>query len=127
MPRFVLLFHECPPESSVPSHWDLMLERHGVLMTWRLAELPPAWSRVEQPNPLPKETEAPPVRLPDHRLAYLDYEGPLSGNRGEVCRYDGGTYDVLKESGEQLVVNFAGEWVKGRFALPTGPPPLAPA
>jgi hypothetical protein len=127
MPRFVLLHHECPPESSVPSHWDLMLERHGVLMTWRLAELPPAWSRVEQPISPPESKLTPPVRLADHRLAYLDYEGPISGGRGQVCRYDGGTYEVLRESGEQLVVNFAGEWVKGCFALPIGPPPLPPA
>ena len=37
--------------------------------------------------------------LPDHRLAYLDYEGPISGDRGSVTRWDRGTYDVEHQSG----------------------------
>jgi hypothetical protein len=31
-------------------------------------------------------------RLADHRLDYLKYEGPVSGDRGEVRRLDAGNY-----------------------------------
>src|SRR4051794_23553598 len=63
MPRFVLLRHETPAGSERPTHFDLMLEHNGVLRTWALSGLPAAG------EPLLAE------QLPDHRLAYLDYEG----------------------------------------------------
>jgi hypothetical protein len=40
--------------------------------------------------------------LADHRLAYLTYQGPVSGNRGGVTRWDEGRYEVLKESADRL-------------------------
>jgi hypothetical protein len=35
------------------------------------------------------------LRLPDHRAFYLDYEGPVSGGRGEVLRVWAGYYEVI--------------------------------
>jgi hypothetical protein len=78
MPRYVILTHDHPF-----LHWDLMLEDGGVLRTWRLLEEPAVGRTV------------PAEKLPDHRLAYLDYEGPVSGDRGNVVRWDYGTYDVI--------------------------------
>ena len=52
-----------------------MLEAGDVLKTWALPQPP-------QPG---VEMEC--TALADHRLAYLDYEGPLSGNRGAVTRW----------------------------------------
>ena len=98
MPRFVLLHHECPPSFGKPSHWDLMLERDGALLTWSLPALPAAWSG---------EGEAA-ERIADHRLAYLDYEGPISGDRGVVTRVDGGEYEVLEETDEIIRVRLRG-------------------
>ena len=86
MPRFVLLRHDCPPDYERPSHWDLMLESDGVLRTWRLAALP-------QTPPDSMEAE----ELADHRLAYLEYEGPVGGERGTVSRVDAGTFETLAE------------------------------
>lgn len=77
MPRYVILTHDHPF-----LHWDFMLEGDGVLRTWRLLEEPVAGRTVR--------AEA----LPDHRDAYLDYEGPVSGGRGSVVQWDHGTYDV---------------------------------
>ncbi len=74
MPRFVILCHE----NHRGAHFDFMLESGDVLKTWALPQ-PPA-SGVEI------ECEA----LADHRLAYLDYEGPVSGGRGSVARWDRG-------------------------------------
>lgn len=80
MPRFVILQHVMPPASRRESHYDLMLERDGKLLTWAVPE---------QPRPGLKIAA---VKLPDHRLAYLEYEGPISGGRGEVRRIDAGEY-----------------------------------
>jgi hypothetical protein len=80
MPRFVVLRHELPAGSPRPSHWDVMFETDGTLRTWAIAGEPD--SREPQP------AEA----LADHRLEYLSYEGPVSGERGRVARWDAGTY-----------------------------------
>src|SRR6188768_807681 len=80
MPRFVILQHVTPPESERRTHYDLMLEQDGKLLTWAIPERPRAGLKMAA------------TRLPDHRLSYLDYEGPISGNRGEVTRVDAGEY-----------------------------------
>ena len=66
MPRFVVLRHDGPQGL----HWDFMLEMGQGLATWALNREPDA------AGPIPAEA------LPEHRLAYLDYEGSLSGDRG---------------------------------------------
>lgn len=100
MSRFVLLRHECPPGFEKPSHWDFMLEWQGVLRTWELRELPTAWVNVlgEKTGDASITTESSArttveaFSLPDHRLAYLDFEGSISQGRGEVACCDRGTY-----------------------------------
>ncbi len=101
MPRFVLLLHDHPTV-----HWDLMLERGNALRTWRLARSPAADGR-----PIPAEP------LPDHRIAYLDYEGPISGNRGTVARLDGGDYEIVDSSARRLVVRLAGRTIRAKATL----------
>jgi hypothetical protein len=104
MPRFVLLHHECPPSFGKPSHWDLMLERDGVLLTWSLPALPAAWSGEGG-----AAEQIVVTRLADHRIAYLDYEGPISGDRGVVTRVDGGEYEVLEETEQAICVHLRGQ------------------
>lgn len=105
MPRYVILRHECPPGYVRPSHWDLMLEAGGVLRTWALLGDPAGSERIAADA------------LDDHRLDYLDYEGPVAGNRGTVARWDQGTYQVERESDEQLVVWLRGEKLQGQARL----------
>ena len=100
MPRFVLLEHDHPF-----LHWDLMLEVAGCLRTWRLPAPPRAGATVEA------------TALGNHRLAYLDYEGPVSGNRGKVSRWDHGSYTVVEDTPGRLVVDLMGQKVRGRAAL----------
>lgn len=94
--RFALLWHEIPEdhepsqsansESSLGSHWDLLLELdNGELLTWQIASLPDLKS-------LAKSLEITAKRLNNHRSVYLDYEGPISGNRGVVYQKAGGSY-----------------------------------
>lgn len=100
MPRFVLLQHDHPF-----LHWDFMLEVGTVLRTWRLLDYPAAGqtSRAEA--------------LGDHRLTYLDYEGPVSGGRGAVERCDTGTYEAVEMVEDQCVVRLHGRRLCGLATL----------
>ena len=94
MLRYALLRHECPDDYRDGPHWDLMLERPETaderrLATWSLLMLPTEWSRTMRLD-CPVDPQPLATRLEDHRAAYLDYEGPVSGGRGGVCRLAGG-------------------------------------
>jgi hypothetical protein len=97
MPRFVVLRHEPPVTSERTLHWDLMLESEGVLRTWALSCEPRLDATIAG------------QQLPDHRAAYLDYEGPISGDRGVVQRWDVGTYEVQRETGDELQITLRGD------------------
>jgi hypothetical protein len=116
MPRFVLLRHESTPESGKPSHWDLMLEQDGALLTWSLAELPGRW-KAEAADAEATKHQVLATRLADHRLAYLDYEGVVSNGRGQVKRIARGDYSILDQSDAELDVQMHGETVEGRVRL----------
>ena len=86
--QFVLLWHDCPATYRAGPHADLMIESGETLATWSLPAVPEPWAAglahaaPLAPLPLPMMVE----RLADHRRAYLDYEGPVSGDRGTVRR-----------------------------------------
>jgi hypothetical protein len=101
MPRFVILRHDSPRGE----HFDFMLEAGGVLKTWALPDAPEAGVEMN--------CEA----LADHRLAYLDYEGPISGDRDAVARWDCGTYTIESQNGREWAVMLAGGKLAGRATL----------
>ena len=77
--RFVILEHDSPTRGL---HWDLMLENDaGSLTTWALDKKPRLGETCTA------------IRLDDHRIEYLTYEGPISNNRGHVTQWDAGTYE----------------------------------
>jgi hypothetical protein len=82
-----------------------MLEIEGRLRTWSLAE------------PIGPGEELAAKALPDHRLAYLDYEGPIGGGRGKVTRMARGDYRVLAESEAELLVELQSVRLTGRVTL----------
>lgn len=91
-PRFVVLFHEIPPESGRANHWDLMLEYNGALETWAV-----------DAEPRPGKTVSA-IKLPQHRLDYLVFEGEISDGRGRVTRVMEGRYaGTIDEPGLQNV------------------------
>ena len=45
---------------------------------------------------------------------YLDYEGPISGDRGTVEQCDKGTYRIIEENNEKLIVELFGEKLHGQ-------------
>lgn len=80
-------------------HYDLLFETAAgsPLTTYRVDR----W---------PMETGAVLVeRLADHRRIYLDYEGPISGNRGTVRRVSQGTCRLHQMEGRTLLHLDTGE------------------
>lgn len=106
--RFVVLEHRWDGV-----HWDFMLESRGTLRTWSVDA------------PIEIGIELPARALPDHRLAYLSYEGPVSGGRGEVRRVDSGTYLALEWSEERVRVEIRGARLVGEVTLCPHAPGLA--
>jgi len=100
MPRFVILEHDYPTR-----HWDLMLESGPVLRTWRLSTPPEAGRSIEAEASF------------DHRPVYLDYEGPVSGDRGVVKRWDTGTFSWESDTPDRVAVQLTGRRIAGRVVL----------
>jgi hypothetical protein len=103
MPRFVILTHDHPSP-----HWDLLLDAGAVLRAWRLAAPPADGAAVA--------AEA----SSDHRPMYLDYEGPVSGGRGGVSRWDGGTFAWEVGTVDRVRVRLAGGRLHGVLRLSRG-------
>ena len=101
--RFVILHHRLDDGE----HWDLMLEHGDVLLTWQLLREPVDASSL----PIPAR------RIADHRKAYLDYEGPVSGDRGTVQRIDRGTVEFKTTVDDQFVFKLDGTKLRGSFVL----------
>jgi hypothetical protein len=104
MPRFVILAHDWPAP-----HWDFLVEAGGVLRAWRL---------LGEPR-LDVDIAAEPNY--DHRLLYLEYEGPLTGGRGSVARWDNGTCSWLVDEPDRVVIVLCGAKVAGHAVLARTP------
>jgi hypothetical protein len=101
MSRFAVLRHDSPRGL----HFDFLLEMGDALKTWALPQLPEPGAEMTGEV------------LPDHRLVYLDYQGPVSGGRGSVTRLDRGDYRIRRRSDSELVLELAGEELRGRVVL----------
>jgi bifunctional non-homologous end joining protein LigD len=103
--RFVIQQHD-----ATRLHWDLRLERDGVLRSWALPRGIP-WN--------PKENRLA-VATDDHSLDFLDHEGddadPGYGT-GRLTTWDAGTYETHKWEDGKVVVTLDGKRVSGRYAL----------
>ena len=86
---------------SVDVHYDLMLESEGGLLTFAVPKIPST-----------SHLTLPAIKLPLHRDVYLEYEGPVSGDRGTVQRVLAGTFAIkeispqtsLEGSFEKLII-----------------------
>ncbi len=125
MPRFVLLYHACPPNGALASHWDFMLEVGDVLRTWRLEELPAIWNSARE-RTAAKYHDCPALaadnlivatQLGEHRLAYLDYEGEVSGGRGCVIRVSAGSYVMKTETAQRIKCVLESDPISGHIVL----------
>ena len=110
---FVIILHT----GFGPDHYDLMLETGEALATWQLERdclgLGPGEGLTAR-------------KLPDHRLAYLNCQGPVSGGRGRVVRVRAGTYETLDSGPDRLVVRLDSPGVSATFGLSRGTEPGQP-
>ncbi|WP_280185370.1 MULTISPECIES: ATP-dependent DNA ligase [Nocardia] len=91
-------------------HWDVRLERDGVLVSWAVPKGPP--TSPEQ-NRLAVHTE-------DHPMEYLDFHGAIPKGEygaGEMTIWDSGTYETEKWRDDEVIVRFHGKRLTGRYAL----------
>lgn len=104
MARFVVQQHD-----ATTLHFDLRLERGGVLRSWAVPKGPSL-------DPTARRLAVP---VPDHALAAGEFEGVHAGSRGSgaVIIWDEGTIDVLRDDPEHLSFVLHGEKLAGRFGL----------
>lgn len=91
-------------------HWDLRLERDGVLKSWAV---PKGLPEVKGVRRLAVQTE-------DHPVEYADFSGIIHQGEyggGEVAIWDSGDYEAEKWREDGIIVHFNGGRIKGRFCL----------
>jgi len=108
--RFVIQEHTTGPDV----HWDLMLESDGVLrkeslglQTYRLDKSP--LQLTQNPSGA--------VKIFDHPMKFLTYEGPVNKGRGSVRIADYGTYEILHQAQDRIELALTGRILNGRFTL----------
>ena len=107
MPRFVVHEHHASH-----LHWDLRLELGWALVSWAVPKGPsmdPSHKRLA-------------VRVEDHDLAYIDFEGTIKeGNygAGKVHIWDSGEFTLIGGSVEKGKLEFEliGKNLRGAFAI----------
>ena len=108
---FVVQEHHTPRgRTGERVHWDLRLERDGVLKSWAVPKGPP--------------TRKGPIRLAvpteDHPLEYASFSGSITAGEyggGEVTIWDAGRYATEKWDERHIIVTFDGQRLAGRYAL----------
>jgi len=104
-PRFVVHEHHARR-----LHWDLRLERDGVLASWAI------------PNGIPDDPKdnRKAVHTEDHPLEYIDFEGEIPKGEygaGKIKVWDSGTYEAEKFRDDEVILTFQGERLQGKYAL----------
>ena len=91
-------------------HWDLRLERDGVLASWAIPKGIPTD---------PKRNNLA-VHVEDHPLEYIDFAGEIPQGEygaGEVKIWDQGTYECEKWRDDEVIAVFHGERLQGKYVL----------
>ena len=104
-PRFVVQEHHARR-----LHWDLRLEKDGVGVSWAVPKGIP---------PDPKKNHLA-VHVEDHPLEYFKFAGEIPKGEyggGQVMIWDEGTYEPVKWSDREVMVEFHGKRLQGRYVL----------
>jgi bifunctional non-homologous end joining protein LigD len=104
VPRFVIHEHHARNH-----HFDLRLERNGVLVSWAVPK--------GMPDD-PKENRLT-IRVEDHALSHLNYtdDAPTGEGATKVSIWDSGSYEPHEWRGDGVIVTFDGERIIGRYAI----------
>jgi bifunctional non-homologous end joining protein LigD len=91
-------------------HYDLRLEKDGVLVSWAVPKGIPVKSGVKHLA----------VRTEDHPIEYADFEGTIPEGEygaGEVKIWDKGLYEPLEWKDDKIEVVMRGERLAGVYVL----------
>lgn len=101
--QFVLLRHT----TAKGAHYDFMLKYEGLLATWRLEIFSGEFLN----------TSCKGVRIFDHPLKFLTYEGPVQNNTGRVERIDSGICTIRSWNENRIVTELKGACFCGVLTL----------
>ncbi|MGY2085412.1 non-homologous end-joining DNA ligase [Blastococcus sp. SYSU DS0539] len=108
---FVVQEHHTPRgRTGERVHWDLRLERDGVLKSWAVPKGPPLEPGANRLA----------VPIEDHPLEYASFAGTIAAGEyggGEVAIWDAGRYATEKWDERHVIVTFDGRRLTGRYAL----------
>jgi len=91
-------------------HWDLRLERDGVLKSWAVPKGVPQQRGVRRLA----------VQTGDHPVAYIDFQGVIPKEEyggGTVSIWDRGDYETEKWQDNEIIVHLGGGRLKGGYCL----------
>ncbi|MCK5001310.1 MAG: hypothetical protein KAS23_17320 [Anaerohalosphaera sp.] len=88
-------------------HWDLMLRVGEALLTWRLD--------IEPDKLTDRETLA--IKIADHDLRFLKYEGPVNNGAGSVEMAAKGSCQLLFVNDGEIEIDFDSPSLAGQFIL----------
>ena len=91
-------------------HWDFRLEHDGTLRSWAVPKGIPELPGVRH---LAIPTE-------DHDLGFAAFQGQIPVGHygaGTIDIWDRGTYEKVKWSDDEIVVDLSGQRLKGRYSL----------
>ncbi|MBC7120852.1 MAG: ATP-dependent DNA ligase [Candidatus Methanosuratus sp.] len=91
-------------------HYDLRLERDGVLKSWA----------VPKGIPLEKGVKRLAIQVEDHALEYAGFEGAIPEGEygaGTVSIWDSGEYEAISWEGDKIEVIFNGKILSGKYTL----------
>jgi len=104
-PRFVVQEHHARR-----LHWDFRLEHDGVGVSWAVPKGVP---------PDPKQNHLA-VHVEDHPLEYFKFAGEIPKGEyggGQVLIWDEGTYQPIKWTDREVMVELNGKRLQGRYVL----------
>ena len=104
-PRYVIHKHEASH-----LHWDLRLEREGVLKSWAIPKIPPLTAGIRRLV----------IEVEDHDLSFIDFEGEIPEGEygaGTITIWDTGTYDLISERDRRMKLFFSGKRLSGEYVL----------
>jgi bifunctional non-homologous end joining protein LigD len=103
--RFVLHEHYASHH-----HCDFRLERYGVLKSWALPKCMPEKQAEKRLA----------VQVPNHPLSYITFKGITPKGEygaGRTLIKDNGTYQAIKWTQDEIVINLCGKIYKGKYIL----------
>ena len=89
------------------THWDLMLETRDILQTYRLDKLP-------SNDPCHKINA---IKIFDHPLKFLTYQGPVNKGKGRVEISHAGTYQITNQDSGLIELQLFSRTLNGTFIL----------